>query len=201
MKLLLVGLLMLAACTRATTPPVEIAQDPAIGAIPIRTVAIVPAIATGSELAPGATDAVTELLASAAARAGIWRLVEPSALRVTAPKEGESAAARAGDVAAKAKADAGLTAEITRFRERIGGDLGVSEPASVALRLFLVPAGRAQAAWRADYAFTQEPLAYNLWNFWQVQRGGVKWLTAAEIAKIGIDEAIGRLSGQPVPER
>jgi hypothetical protein len=201
MRLLVLALVMLASCTRATTPPVDIVQDPTIGTIPIRTVAIVPVVATGSEVAPGGAESVTELLTSAAARAGVWGLAEPSALRVTAPKEGESIAARAGGIAAKAKTDAALTAEVRRFRERVGGDFGVSEPASVALRILLVPAGRAEPVWRADYAFTQEPLTYNLWNFWQVQRGGVKWLTAAEIAKIGIDEAIGRLSGQPVPER
>jgi hypothetical protein len=201
MRHLLLALALLAACSRATTPPVEIAQDPAIGSMPIRTVAIVPATAAGSEIAPGAAAAVTELLTSAASRAGVWGLTEPSALRVSAAKEGESVAAYAGDVAAKAKVDAALTVELARFRERVGGDFGVSEPASVALRILLVPAGRKEPVWRASYSFTQEPLSYNLWNFWQVQRGGVKWLTAAEIARIGIDEAIGRLSGQPVPER
>ena len=201
MRHLPVALVMLAACSRATTPPVEIAQDPAIGSMPIRTVAIVPATAAGSEIAPGAATTVTELLMSAASRAGVWGVAEPTAVRAGAPKEGESVAAYAGGVAAKTKADAALTVEIARFRERVGGDLGVAAAASVALRILLVPAGRKEPVWRASYSFTQEPLSYNLWNFWQVQRGGVKWLTAAEIAKIGIDEAIGRLSGQPVPER
>jgi hypothetical protein len=199
MNVLLLALLMLASCMRATTPPVEIAQDPSIGSIAIASVAIAPAQATGEELSAGATRTVADLLASATARAGTWRMVEP-------PVGGgatadETAAARAGRVATAAKADAGLVAEVSRFRERVGGDLGVSEAASVAIRILLVPAGRAQPVWRADYVFTQEPLAYNLWNFWQVQRGGVKWLTAAEIAKIGIDEAIGRLTGQPVSDR
>ena len=48
--------------------------------------------------------------------------------------------------------------------------------------------------WRADYTQTQEPLAYNLFKLWAVQRGGAKWLTADELAKIGVDEAVKELA-------
>ena len=201
MRILLIALLTLAACSRATTPPVTISQDPAIGSIPIQTVAVAPALAAGTELAEGATKTVTELLMSAVTRAGVWRVIEPGAARSAAAENESDVSVGAGKLATAAKADAALVVQVSRFRERVGGDLGVSEPASVALRIFLVPAGRTEPVWRADYSFTQQPLAYNLWNFWQVQRGGVKWLTAEEIAKIGIDEAISRLTGQPVPDR
>ena len=201
MRIILIALVMLAACSRATTPPVTVTQDPAIGSIPIRTVAVAPAIATGSELAEGATKTMTQLLMSAVARAGVWRVIEPGAVRSAEAENQAEVAAGAGKLATAAKADAALVILVSRFRERVGGDLGVSEPASVALRILLVPAGKAEPLWRADYSFTQQPLTYNLWNFWQVSRGGVKWLTAAEIAKIGIDEAIARLTGEPVPDR
>jgi hypothetical protein len=196
-----VVLVLLLGCSRATTPPVEISQDPTLGTLPLGVVAIVPAIANGSDVSEGAAGAVTELMAIAAAKAAVWRIVEPTTFRGAASQKDETAAARAGRLATAAKADAGLTAEISRFHERVGGDFGVAEPASVAIRLLLVPAGKETPVWRADYVFTQLPLAYNLWNFWQVQRGGVKWLTAGEVARIGIDEAIGRLTGQPVPDR
>jgi hypothetical protein len=64
----------------------------------------------------------------------------------------------------------------------------------VSLQVLLVRAGEKQAAWRADYTQTQEPLAYNLFKLWAVQRGGAKWLTADELAKIGVDEAVKELA-------
>jgi hypothetical protein len=76
----------------------------------------------------------------------------------------------------------------------VGSDYGVSEAASVALELALVPRGGGEPVWRAEYSFTQEPLTYNLWNLWGVLRGGPRWLTAAELARIGVDEAVSRLA-------
>ena len=202
---LAIGMLGIAllSCTRATTPPVEVRSAPefptAIGKIAV--VAVAPSVAASgtSEVDDRGLAAVTAVVASSASRLGSWRVVPPAELGGGDAVAGEAAAASGGRVASAAKADAALIAEVTRFHERVGGDLGVSEPASVALRLMLVPAGAGAPIWTADYAHTQQPLTYNLWNFWQVERGGVKWLTAAEIARIGVDEALARLAGRPSP--
>ena len=66
----------------------------------------------------------------------------------------------------------------------------------MSLQLLLVRAGRKDASWKADYTFTQEPLAYNLLNFWGVLRAGPKWLTAEDLARIGVDEAVNRLAAR-----
>ncbi|MGH7819499.1 MAG: hypothetical protein ACREQ9_06990 [Candidatus Binatia bacterium] len=194
---LLLALLVAAACARATTPPVTVTASQGLGAKPIRTLAILPSAlaAGGSEASSGARETVTELVAQAASREGPWRIVEPESvallLRQSTPPRGQ--AARAAWVAEKLGADATLTAEVHRFRERVGSDYGASEPASVGLTLLLVAAGADAPMWQAEYSFTQLPLSYNLWNVWGVLRGGPKWLTAGELARIGIDEAVSRL--------
>jgi hypothetical protein len=195
--------LALASCTRATTPPVEVRTAPefATSVGKIAVVGIAPSVAASetSEVDERGLASVTAVVASSASRIGSWRVVPPEDIAVVADAaSNDSGAARAGRIATAAKADAVLVAEVTRFHERVGGNLGVSEPASVALRLMLVPAGASAPIWTADYAHTQQPLTYNLWNFWQVERGGVKWLTASEIARIGVDEALGRLVGRPI---
>jgi hypothetical protein len=87
-----------------------------------------------------------------------------------------------------------VTATIAVYRERFGTAYGVAEPSSVSLQVLLVRAGQKQAAWSADYTQTQEPLAYNLWNFWGFLRGGPRWLAADDLARIGVDEAVKELA-------
>ncbi|MEA2626161.1 MAG: hypothetical protein QOD06_2206 [Candidatus Binatota bacterium] len=216
--------LLFCGCSRATTPPVNVQAraDTAQVVARLRKVVVVPAEFSkhamrldeespenqategGTALPPGkipaeptaARKVVTELVVNAAARHGGWELVDAERVAPLLGRVGEqSLAARAGRAAALAGADAALAIYVDRFRERDGSDFGVRRPASVALALLLVPAGGTEPVWRADYAYTQEPLTYNLWNVWGVLRGGPKWLRAAEIARIGIDEAIARLRG------
>jgi hypothetical protein len=191
-------LLVAAGCSRATTPPVTIQADREFSVAGVRMLAVMPArpAPTAKELPPKALQSVTELLIDAAAHHGSWLLADPdkvlAAAKLNASVELAEAAVR---VAKTVGADATLTALVSGFRERVGVEFGASEPASVSIQLVLVPAKEKKIVWKADYAITQEPLTYNLWNFWQVQRGGARWLTASELARIGIDEAVARLAG------
>jgi hypothetical protein len=195
---LLAAAALAAGCARATTPPVEVFAAPGFGSEPLRTLAVLPA-----ELAPAAPEeaaaaiaGVTEMTVREASRVERWRVVEPEAVEGgERARDAAALAAGAGEAAARSEADAALVVVVVRWREREGSDYGVAEPASVALRMILVPRGGAEAVWKADYAFTQEPLAYNLWNLWGVIRGGPKWMTAGELARIGIAEAVSRLAG------
>jgi hypothetical protein len=189
------GLMLLAAavgCTRALTPPVEISARPGFGQ-PLSLLLILPAEARTQGPAIKSDDlaVLTEVLRRSVSATGKWE-VRSSSVAV----DGSEGALeeRAGVSAAAADADAALVMEVFTFRERVGGDYGVKDPASVAFRLLLVPAGGDAAVWQANYAFTQLPLSENLWNLWGLVRGGIKWLTAREIATIGVDESIDRLS-------
>jgi len=191
---ILVLLLLAVGCSRAVTPPVKISAKQDVGVI--RTLAVMPAIASPTMVGdPAAPEVVNKLVFAAASRQTKWSVVDPAKTRAALEKiPADSPEVRAGMLATKVRADAALTATISTFRERVGSAYGVSEPASVSLQLLLVRAGQNQASWKADYTFTQEPLAYNLWNFWGVLRAGPKWLTAEDLARIGVDEAVNRLA-------
>ncbi len=192
-----VFLLFALGCSRAVTPPLEIKATKEWK--PIRSLAVVPASPSPLTVGDGAArapEAVSRMLLDAASREGVWKIVDPDrvdvalkSLRVAGSPEEKAAA-----VAARLGADAALTATVATYRERVGSDFGVTQPASVSIQVLLVPVGEKRAVWKADYTFTQEPLAYNLWNLWGLLRGGLKWLTADEIARIGVDEAVKRLA-------
>lgn len=187
-------LVLVAGCSRATTPPLKIEARGEIARV--RTLVVMPAVPdpeAASELSADATAALSRLLMEAAGRQTGWRVVPGEAVfaKLPAAKAPEE---RAGALARAVHADAALTATIARYRERAGSAYGSSAGASVSLRVLAVAAGAGQAQWSATYAITQEPLAYNLWNFWGVLRGGPKWLTAEELARIGVDEAVDRFA-------
>jgi hypothetical protein len=187
-------LLLVVGCSRAVTPPIKVTAKQDLGVL--RTLAVMPAVPAPAMVGDAsAPEVVTRLLYAAALREAAWSVVDAAKARAALAKiPAASPEARAGTVAARVGADGALTATISTFRERVGSAYGVSEPASVSLQLLLVRARQQDAAWKADYSITQEPLAYNLWNLWGVLRGGPKWLTAEELAKIGVDEAVARLA-------
>ena len=197
MRRLWIALLLVpVSCSQAVTPPltVKTVRDLA----PVHSLVVMPASASPTiigEAAAQAPEAISRMLRAEAARETQWTLVseeqEAAARSQLTPDTPEG---RAGQLAGLLHVDAALTATIATYRERVGSAYGVTEPASVSLQVLLVRAGEKQAAWRADYTQTQEPLAYNLFKLWAVQRGGAKWLTADELAKIGVDEAVKELA-------
>ncbi|HSD10196.1 MAG TPA: hypothetical protein VLF14_04380 [Candidatus Binatia bacterium] len=195
-RLVALGLLATAGCTRALTPPLTVSAKRDLPSI--RTLAVMPASPSASSAATVPAEApvrVGGMLLEAASRETAWSVVDAkktqAALESIPPDTLES---RTGALATHLGADGALVATIGSYRERVGSAYGVSEPASVSIQFLLVPAGQNQAAWKADYTVTQEPLTYNLWNLWDVVLGGAKWQTTDELARIGIDEAVRRLA-------
>ena len=190
---MLLSMAMTVMCTRAITPPVEVFARPGLGREPIARIVV--ALAEPDRHAEGIPPAdlemVSELVIDSLVATGRWA-VEPEPADFSGGTEGIGRRASVGAVAASAQA--AMAIEISRIVHRVGGDYGIRKPASVAFWLFLVPAGEDEAVWRARYSFTQQPLSQNLWNLWGVLRGGPKWLTARELAAIGIDEAVARLA-------
>jgi hypothetical protein len=183
-------------CSRAITPPLTVKT--VRGLAPVHSLVVLPASASPTitgDAAAQAPEAVSRMLRAAAARETQWTLASAeSEAAAQSQLAADSPEARAGEIAALLHVDATVTATIATYRERVGSAYGVTEAASVSLQVLLVPAGQKQASWRADYTQTQEPLAYNLFNFWAFQRGGAKWLTVDDLAKIGVDEAVKELA-------
>lgn len=83
-----------------------------------------------------------------------------------------------------------------RFEERIGSSVGVERPASVGfdLHLFRIKDGR--EVWRARMDETQRPLSENLLKIGSFLRRRAQWLTAEELASVGLEEALRKLPSQ-----
>jgi len=86
--------------------------------------------------------------------------------------------------------DAVLYGKLFRFEERIGGPYGVERPASVTFTLYLIRTKDGAVLWRYAFNETQQPLTENLFKAGLYKKTGFRWLTAEELAKIGIEEAI-----------
>ena len=88
------------------------------------------------------------------------------------------------------KADAVLTGHVYCFRERVGYPLSVEKPASVAFGIYLVRTSDGYILWRGIFDRTQQSLFENLLQASSFFKGGGKWVTAEELAEIGIDELL-----------
>jgi hypothetical protein len=195
-RVMALGLLAAAGCSRALTPPVAVSARrdlPAIRMLAVMPVS--PSPSSGAIIPAEAPAIVTRMIVEASSRETVWSVVDAKNTQAALGSiRADSLDNRAGALAVRLGADAALAATIGFYRERVGSAYGVSEPASVSIQFVLVLAGEKQPAWKADYTVTQEPLAYNLWNLWGVVRGGPGWLATDDLARIGVDEVVRRLA-------
>ena len=77
-----------------------------------------------------------------------------------------------------------------RFEERIGSRLGVDRPASVGFDVHLFRLTNERMVWEGKFDETQRPLTENLFKIWSFFRRKASWLTAAELASVGMDEML-----------
>ncbi len=83
-----------------------------------------------------------------------------------------------------------LYGKLFRFEERIGGPYGVERPASVTFTLYLIRTSDGAVLWRYAFSETQQPLTENLFKARLYRKTGMRWLTAEELARIGIEQAL-----------
>jgi len=77
-----------------------------------------------------------------------------------------------------------------RFEERIGSRLGVDRPASVGFDVHLFRLTDERMVWEGKFDETQRPLTENLFKIGSFFRRKASWLTAAELASVGMDEML-----------
>jgi hypothetical protein len=82
--------------------------------------------------------------------------------------------------------DAVLFGFIYHWRERIGTEYGVKSPASVAFDLHLVSTDTGSILWKDSFKKTQLSLSENLLDIATLIKSKGKWLTAKELANIGL---------------
>jgi hypothetical protein len=103
-------------------------------------------------------------------------------------------AAFAAAVASEFGATSALFGTVYRYRERRGGELGATRPASVGLELRLSAAPSGRLLWTARFDHTQHALSENALEARRYPGAGSRWLSAAELTRWGLDAAADRLT-------
>ena len=88
-------------------------------------------------------------------------------------------------------ADALLIGHIYRWQDRVGGDYSVNRPASVAFDLYLLRPEDSFILWKGKYDKTQRSLSENILDMGLFLKGKGRWLTAGDLALLGLDEMLG----------
>ncbi len=83
---------------------------------------------------------------------------------------------------------------VWRYRERVGSAMAASDPASVAFSLFMVEVESGTLVWKDSFDKTQTSLTENLLDAPMYLKTGMKWLTAEELSRYGIEKIVKKLS-------
>jgi hypothetical protein len=95
--------------------------------------------------------------------------------------------------AAKFGATAIMIGQVSRYRERQGEKYGSTGAASVAFNASIYTTDPVQRVWSSRFDETQRALSEHIVNARRYPGGGMRWLTAAELAQWGADSAIATL--------
>lgn len=93
--------------------------------------------------------------------------------------------------------DAVAVGYVYRFRERRGTPYGVEQPASVAFEICLYRVRDGAAVWRGECDRTQRSLLENVLQWNAFSREGGVWITARDLAALGIEEMLMSFPGIP----
>lgn len=93
------------------------------------------------------------------------------------------------------KRDYLLVGYIFRFEERRGSSVGVERPASVGFGLHLFRIKDGSEVWKGRMDETQRPLSENILKIGSFLRRGARWLTAEELAAVGLEEVLRSFPG------
>ena len=90
-------------------------------------------------------------------------------------------------------ADAVLVGYIYQWRELEGADYAARQPASVSFDLYMVESSVGAILWKGIYDKTQQSLSENILDRMTFLRAKGKWLSAEQLAKLGLEDLIAKL--------
>jgi hypothetical protein len=138
-----------------------------------------------------AGEAVTAQIYRVLADQATFRFVPDLAVADALPAargEGDDLVSRAVALGHAVEADGVIIGRVSRFRERVGTEMGAKRPASVAFELALVDVGSGKVVWHGQFNRTQKALSSNLFDFWMFWRAGPHWFSARELAGLGVEK-------------
>jgi hypothetical protein len=203
------AMLALAGCSVLRPAPVVQGQTLKIPPGALKRVAVLPfshrdtmrpssdAGATSPEIA---AELVARFITEAMAKRGIEVIPASdlsTALNAQGLKPMDINPRTAAEVAAtKFGATAIMIGQVSRYRERQGERFGSTGAASVAFNATIYTADPVQRIWSRQFDETQRALFENIVNAPRYPGGGVRWLTAAELAQWGAESAVDTLPSQ-----
>ena len=79
-----------------------------------------------------------------------------------------------------------LETSLSRYRERVGSNMSVETPASVAFSMDLVGVESGNVLWSTSFDESQKALFEDIFSFDKAQKRGFKWLTVQELSRDGL---------------
>jgi len=165
---------------------VERVEDPEKGVL----CPVCKGIRRSGEIVPGSQNTLTDLLYTKMEANGIFQIIAQKKVEEILLHSPSSI--QAGK---KLEANFIFIGYVFRFEERIGSSLGVERPASVSFDLHLFRLRDERMVWMGKFDETQKPLSENLLKIGSFIRRKGSWLTAAELASVGMDEMLEKLPG------
>ena len=98
-------------------------------------------------------------------------------------------------------ADGVIFGRVDRFDQRIGTAYGASQGASVKFSIGLASATTGEVVWEGEFEETQESLSANFFDWWIFWDAGPRWLSASELAGLGVDQLLKECQASLTPER
>lgn len=98
-------------------------------------------------------------------------------------------------------ADGVLFGRVDRFEQRVGTAYGASQGASVKFSIGLVSVATGELVWEGEFEETQEALATNFFDWWMFWDAGPRWLSASELAGLGVDKLLEECRASLTPDR
>ncbi len=87
-------------------------------------------------------------------------------------------------------ADLMIAGAVWRYRERVRDPMGPERGASVAFDIYLIEVSSGKTVWKTKFDETQRPLTEDIRVGKLLLREGVKWLSADELARYGVEEVL-----------
>jgi hypothetical protein len=175
---------------------IERVTDPGRGAV----CPICKGVYRGGEVFPGSQIKLTRFLYEKMEASGTFKIV-PIKRMEEILLIGERRGFEEGPLSTSLKVSKELNADFVfigylfRFEERIGSSIGVERPASVGFDLHLIRLRDEKMIWIGKFDEIQRPLSENLLKIGSFIRRKAQWLTAEELADIGMDEMLWKLPG------
>lgn len=94
-----------------------------------------------------------------------------------------------------------LFGRVERFDQRVGTAYGASAPASVKFHIALVGVESGEVIWEGEFEETQEALSANFFDWWMFWEAGPHWLSANELAGLGVDRLLDECRESLTPDQ